>query len=130
VTEAEAPTPAPQAVTAPAQVPPTTAVPMAIGPSYVREGYQKPRQATPGCVARSLQSRRDIDDFAGLNPTVKFAVDETGKVSQFSYLSGPNDPRIANAIWSSIQRCEWIPGATAQGRPISLWVTMPINFGL
>jgi TonB family protein len=65
----------------------------------------------------------------GESATVKFAVDETGQVSQYSYLSGPADQRVSAAIWTAIQRCEFIPGRTAQGNPISLWVTMPIKFG-
>lgn len=54
---------------------------------------------------------------------------ETGQVSQFAYLAGPSDPRVANAIWAAIQRCEFVPGANAQGKPLALWVTMPIKFG-
>jgi TonB family protein len=121
--------PPPQFVPAPRQEPAVASSPIALGPTYAREGYQKARQATPGCVAESLRLPRDTVDLGGESATVKFAVDETGKVSQFSYLSGPTDQRVANAIWAAIQRCEWLPGATAQGSPITLWVTMPIRFG-
>lgn len=123
------PPPPPQPVAAPAQETPLAAAPLAIGPASAREGYQKPRQAKPGCVVRLLGLSRDIVDVEGESATVKFAVDETGKVSQFVYLSGPSDQRVANAIWNSVQRCEWVPGATAQGHPITLRVTMPIKFG-
>jgi hypothetical protein len=119
----------PQFVAAPAQVPPAASAPLSIGPAYAREGYQKARQASPGCVVNSLQRTRDLVGVDGETATVKFAVDETGKVSQFNYLSGPTDDRVANAIWAAVQRCEWVPGATAQGHPITLWVTMPVKFG-
>jgi protein TonB len=102
---------------------------MAIGPAYARDGYQKARQTVPGCVVNSLRLPRDVLEFEGESATVKFAIDETGAVSQYSYLSGPSDQRVANAIWAAVQHCQWTPGATAQGRPISLWVTMPIRFG-
>ncbi len=123
------PLPPPQFVAAPVPAPPTSPVPLAIGPAYAREGYRKARQARPNCVVTSIRLPRDIVDVAGESATVKFAVDGSGRVSQFSYLSGPDDQHVANAIWTAIQRCEWVPGATAQGRPITLWVTMPIRFG-
>ena len=128
-TKAEPEPPPPQFVAAAPSEQPTAVAPLAIGPSYAREGYQKARQARPGCVASALAQSRDVAELEGLSSTVKFAVDETGRVSQFTYLSGPSDPRIANAIWNAVQRCEWLPGATAQGRPLSLWVTMPLKFG-
>jgi TonB family protein len=121
--------PPPQFVAAPTPPPPAAPAPQASGPGFAREGYQKARQATPGCVVNSLRLPRDIVDVEGETATVKFAVDETGQVSQFSYLSGPTDQRVATAIWSAIQRCEWTPGSTAQGSRIALWVTMPIRFG-
>jgi protein TonB len=122
------PQPQPQEVTAPPPEPPTASSPLAVGPSVARDGQLRPRLKSPGCVAISLQTRRDVDAFAGESARVRFAVEETGKVSQFTYLSGPTDPRVANAIWSSIQRCDWAPGADAQGRPLTLWVTMPVSF--
>lgn len=123
------PPPPPQPVAAPAQEPPVAAAPLVIGPAATREGYRKARQASPGCVARSLARSRDIVDVEGETATVKFAVDETGKVLDFTYLSGPTDHRIASAIQASVKSCEWVPGATAQGHPIKLSVTMPIKFG-
>jgi hypothetical protein len=123
------PPPPPQFVAAPTPAPPAASAPLAVGPGSVREGYQKARQATPGCVVNTLRLPRDIVDVAGETATVKFAVDETGQVSQFSYLSGPSDQRVASAIWAAVQRCEWIPGSTAQGHRLTLWVTMPIRFG-
>jgi TonB family protein len=70
-----------------------------------------------------------VSGLEGESAMVKFQVDEAGSVSQFTYLSGPTDQRIANAIWSAVQRCEWAPGVSATGTPLTLWVTMPIKFG-
>lgn len=126
--EPEPPPPPPQFVAARQELP-VAAAPLHIGPSYAREGQRKARLTDPGCVANSLRLPRDIADVGGETATVKFAVDETGQVSQYAYLAGPGDQRVANAIWSAIQRCGFIPGATTQGKPVALWVTMPIKFG-
>jgi protein TonB len=126
--EPEPPPPPPQFVAARQELPVASA-PMQIGPSYAREGQRKARLTDPGCVANSLRLPRDISDVGGETATVKFAVDETGQVSQYAYLAGPSDQRVANAIWVAIRRCEFVPGATAQGKPVALWVTMPIKFG-
>ena len=122
------PLPPPQFVAARQEMPSASA-PLQIGPSYARDGQQKAKLASPGCVVNSLRLPRDLVDIGGDTATVKFAVNETGQVSQFAYLAGPSDPRVANAIWSAIQRCEFVPGANAQGKPLALWVTMPIKFG-
>jgi TonB family protein len=126
--EPEPPLPPPQFVAARQELPVSSA-PLQIGPAYAREGQQKARLANPGCVVNTLRLPRDIADIDGETATVKFAVDESGQVSQYAYLAGPTDQRISSAIWSAIQRCEFIPGATSQGKPITLWVTMPVKFG-
>jgi protein TonB len=120
--------PPPQFVAAKAELP-VASTPLQIGPTYAREGQRKARLTDPACVVNTLRLPRDIVDVGGETATVKFAVDETGKVSQYAYLAGPTDARVSNAIWSAIQRCEFSPGATAQGQPVALWVTMPIKFG-
>ena len=124
------PPPQPAAAEPPAE-PPTASAPLVVGPTPTGAGagFQKPRLATPGCVAISLQMRRDVEDFAGESAVVRFLVDESGKVSQFSVLKGPSDQRLATAIWSSIQRCDWTPGRNAQGNAVAFPVTMPFNFG-
>jgi protein TonB len=127
--EPEPPPPPPPQFVAARQELPVASAPLQIGPSYAREGQRKARLTDPGCVANSLRLPRDVADVSGETATVKFAVDEAGKVSQYAYLAGPSDQRVANAIWSAIQHCEFSPGATAQGKPVSLWVTMPIKFG-
>jgi protein TonB len=124
----EPPPPPPQFVAAKPELP-VASTPMQIGPTYARDGQRKARLSDPACVVNSLRLPREISDIGGETATVKFAVDETGQVSQYAYLAGPTDARVSNAIWAAIQRCEFTPGATAQGKPVALWVTMPIKFG-
>ena len=38
------------------------------------------------------------------------------------------DQRIASSIWQAIQGCRWVPGADAQGKPVSIWVILPVRF--
>jgi protein TonB len=38
------------------------------------------------------------------------------------------DARIGTAIWQAVQACRWVPGADAQGKPVSIWVILPIRF--
>ena len=32
------------------------------------------------------------------------------------------------AVWQAIRACRWLPGADAEGRPMRIWVTMPLRF--
>jgi hypothetical protein len=111
---------------APAETP--AATPLQIGPSYAREGMKKARLADPGCLAGNLRLPRDLS-LEGESATVKFAVDQKGAVSKYEYLAGPADGRVSVAIWNAIQRCEFLPGTSASGQPIPLWMTIPIRFG-
>jgi TonB family protein len=114
---------------APAQQEQTpTAAPLQLGPTYAREGMRKARMADPACLGSNLRLPPDVS-LDGESATVKFAVDEKGAVSRYEYLAGPTDARVSKAIWNAIQRCEFVPGASAQGQPIQLWVTMPVRFG-
>jgi protein TonB len=123
------PLPPPPVAAAPPAEAPGASAPLAIGTTVARGTFQKPRTSTPGCVASSIRMPQDVADIGGTTATVRFSVDEAGKVSQFSYLSGPDDRAVGNAIWTAIRRCDWTPGANAEGVPLAQWVTMPIRFG-
>ncbi len=98
-------------------------------PAYATAGYKKPAMAEPGCVQRSMRITDSILDAAGNSPvTVKFAINRDGTPSRFEIMSANKDHRIANAIWSAITACKWMPGADAQGRATNIWVIMPIRF--
>jgi len=69
------------------------------------ESPGRPRRAAS---SNSLRMPRDLVDVGGETATVKFAVDEAGQVSQFSYLSGrPTSASPRHLV--RVQRCEWIP---------------------
>jgi protein TonB len=60
--------------------------------------------------------------------TIKFAVRPDGSIGQFQIMSEVPDPRITEVIHQGISACRWIPGADAQGRPVAIWVIMPLRF--
>ena len=60
--------------------------------------------------------------------TVKFAVRRDGSVGQVQIMTQVPDQRIADVIRQGLAACQWNPGADAQGRPVAIWVIMPIRF--
>jgi protein TonB len=60
--------------------------------------------------------------------TVKFAVRRDGSVAQVQIMSQIPDPRIGDVVRQGLSRCEFVPGADAQGNPTTLWVIMPVRF--
>jgi protein TonB len=96
-------------------------------PKFATAGYRKPAMAEPGCVGRSVRIPRELAGFVSGPITVKFAVGGDGKPSRFEPMTAVPDPRIANAIWQAIQSCRWVPGADPQGKPISIWIVLPVK---
>jgi hypothetical protein len=39
-----------------------------------------------------------------------------------------SDPRIGEIIRAGLLSCRWNPGTDPDGRPVRLWVDMPIRF--
>ncbi|WP_242395205.1 energy transducer TonB [Anaeromyxobacter oryzisoli] len=97
-------------------------------PAFATAGYRKPRTAQPGCLGSSLRVPRALAAFVSGPVVVKFAVNRDGTPSRFEVVTSVPDRRIADAIWSAVQACRWIPGADAQGRPTAVWVIQPIRF--
>jgi hypothetical protein len=98
-------------------------------PRYAGDGFRKPRLAEPGCIGSTMRLPRDVIGTDGETATVRFAVGADGQPSQYQFLSGPSDPRVATAIWSAVQQCQFVAGADASGRPTSIWLVVPIRFG-
>jgi protein TonB len=46
----------------------------------------------------------------------------------FQVMGAQPDPRIGQAVWQAIQNCKFRPGADAQGRPVNMWVILPLVF--
>jgi protein TonB len=108
-------------------VPGGTAPAAAEEPAYAAEGYRKPRTAEPGCVQRSIRVPEELMDRLGV-VTVKFAIDRDGTPSRFQSVSHGLADRVAPGIWRAVQGCRWLPGADARGRPVAIWVILPIRF--
>ena len=80
-------------------------------------------------MQRSVRIPDDLfERISGGVITVKFAVNRDGTASHFQSMTAGLPDRVTSGIWAAIQNCKWIPGADAQGRPISIWVIMPLRF--
>ncbi len=58
--------------------------------------------------------------------TVKFAVDGSGAPVLYHPLTPAPDSIVA-AVGEAIRRCEWSPGADANGRSVPLWLTLAVR---
>jgi protein TonB len=79
-------------------------------------------------VQRSVRVPAQLQGFVSGPITVKFAIRPDGKPDLFSPQTAVPDQRISNEIWRAIQSCRWVPGADARGKPVSIWVILPIRF--
>jgi hypothetical protein len=79
------------------------------------------------CVDESVRLPRDLQ---GLVSTVvaKFGVKPNGQPYAFTLLGQVPDKRIEQAIWNAVSQCEWNPGTDASGKPVAIWVTLPVRF--
>jgi TonB family protein len=124
----------PDAVAAPAVSPPAVASvspaaePAEDAPQFAQHGFRSPAQEVPNCVQSSVRIPRDLQGFASGPITVRFAVDKDGSVALFRVEGQVPDRRIADAIWSAVRDCRFVPGADDQGRPTRLWVVLPVRF--
>lgn len=138
---APVPAPPPAAPVAPAAVPAAAVSPPAVAstspapaqqmedaPQFVRHGFRSPAQEVPNCVQSSVRIPRDLEAFVSGPITVRFAVDKDGSVGLFRLEGQVPDRRISEAVWSAVRECRFSPGADDQGRPVRLWVVMPIRF--
>jgi periplasmic protein TonB len=97
-------------------------------PAYATAGYRKPQMAEPGCVQRSVRIPPSLAGYVSGPITVKFAIRPDGQPSRFEVMGQVPDARIGQLVWQAVQSCRWVPGADAQGRPISIWVILPVRF--
>jgi protein TonB len=97
-------------------------------PRYLGAGFRAPREKDRGCLAGSMRVPPNLAGFVSGPITIKFAVRRDGSIGQVQIMSQVPDPRIGDIIRQGLSRCEWIPGADAQGNPTSIWVIQPIRF--
>lgn len=91
-------------------------------------GFRKPVEARPGCTRNAMRVPRELAGFISGPITVRFAVARDGQVGKVQLETPVPDRRIEDVIRSALRACEWRPGADEQGRPIAIWVIMPIRF--
>ena len=96
--------------------------------AYPGAGWRRPEQARRGCVQESVRIPHDLRGFVSGPIMVRFAIGRDGEPSAFEVLGANPDARIGGAIWQAIKSCRWIPGADARGRPMKIWVIMPLRF--
>jgi TonB family protein len=142
--KAPAPVPEPSPSTEPAEEPPSVeggvvgGAPGGSGPgeqggagdapTFPKAGYRLPRLAEGSCLRNSLDVPKDVQRSASGSVTVKFAVLGNGQPAYFQVLSHVQDGRIGEAIWKAVAACQWVPGADAGGKPVSIWVVVPFRF--
>ncbi len=97
-------------------------------PRYVTTGFRAPAEVSPGCVGRSVRLPQDLAGFAAGQVVVKFAVGRDGTVGLARLMTPVPDQRIFEAIRQALESCRWRAGADAQGRPVTLWVILPLRF--
>ncbi|ABC81896.1 outer membrane transport energization protein TonB [Anaeromyxobacter dehalogenans 2CP-C] len=97
-------------------------------PQYMTAGFRKPVEADPGCVGRAIRLPRELTGFTSGPITVRVAIGGDGRVGRVELLSSVPDLRIAHAIEAAVRACPWRGGADAGGRPVAIWVVMPIRF--
>ncbi len=97
-------------------------------PAYPDAGWRRPEQAQRHCVQESVRIPQELRGFVSGPITVRFAIGRDGAPSAFQVMGSIPDPRIGAAIWQAIRACQWLAGTDAQGRPMKIWVTMPLRF--
>ncbi len=97
-------------------------------PQWYAAGFRRPAEVDAGCVARAIRLPADLTGLVAGRITVKFAVGRDGTVREVLVLSPVADRRVAAAIEGALRACRFRPGTDAQGRPIGLWVILPLRF--
>lgn len=95
-------------------------------PVFAVSGYVKPAEVEKHCVANAVRLPRQM---AGIDGTItsKFAVEADGSTSHYEALSeAPGE--VIMAIRQAVKLCKFTPGLDPQGRPVSMWVILPIRF--
>ncbi|HYQ80377.1 MAG TPA: energy transducer TonB, partial [Anaeromyxobacteraceae bacterium] len=108
--------------------PPTEGGGIMEAPQYVTTGFRAPAEAVGGCVRSSVRLPTELAGYVAGQVVVKFAVGRDGSVGLVQLMTPVPDPRIAAAIRNAIEACRWRAGSDAQGRPVTLWVILPLRF--
>jgi len=101
------------------------AAPPGPAPSFAGRGYLRPSARADGCVESELRVPPYFRGTVG-SLTVKFAVDGSGAPVLYHPLT-PAPDSIVSAVGEAVRKCEWVPGADANGRSVPLWLTLPVR---
>lgn len=97
-------------------------------PRPVGVGYVKPRLADPTCVAAKL---RQVTLPPEVDPSriirVEFAVTRDARVVSFGTFDDAPEA-VLDRLRQAVSGCDWIPGKDRTGRPVSIWVILPLRF--
>lgn len=91
-------------------------------PKYAVQGWTPARLVSRGCIERTIRA-----PFFRGKVVAKFAVRPDGRITDFSLLS-PAPADVAQAVETAVRACAWVPGSDADGRPVTIWVIVPIRF--
>ena len=95
-------------------------------PAYATAGYTSPAMGEPGCVQKHIRlPRTTVPKIVAF----KFVVGPRGDTDRFQVVEPTDTPlELARAVEDAVQSCRWIPGADLEGRPVPIWVILPIRF--
>jgi TonB family protein len=108
--------------------PPAAPAQIEDAPRYPAEGFRRPQMTEPQCVQNAIRAPRDLADRVSGPVTIRFAVGPEGEVSLFQIMGDTPDPRLPAILENAVRSCTFTPAADAQGKPIRMWMTMPIRF--
>ena len=94
-------------------------------PTFARQGYTKPMMATAACVQSSVRLKSAPPEGV---VNFMFAVRADGRPDLFEVMTPGVSAGLADAVWSAVRECKWIPGSDPEGRPVDLWVVLPLRF--
>jgi hypothetical protein len=101
--------------------------PFGAPPQFQPPGGLRPSLKVPGCLEQRLRVPPDFRGTVG-SATVKLAVDGNGAPILLHAVTPAPEPLLA-AIGEAVRACEWLPGADANGKRATLWVTVPVRIG-
>jgi protein TonB len=93
-------------------------------------GFLAPRERSKGCVSQSVRLPPELRGYVK-SVIAKFGVKPNGQPYAFSLLGEiPQEirSRMESAVWQAVASCDWAAGADAQGKPIAIYVMLPLRF--
>ena len=90
--------------------------------------YRRPRPEDPLCLGVRLAEK--VPPQREGRVVVRFPVDAGGKSGEITVLADTvgADPKVFKAVEESIRACKWAPAQDPQGRPVQVFVVLPVDF--